>query len=81
MRQVEFGEIEDQARAFAELVYTETTKRTTKRKRSFDESVGTETQLDPRETFKVDNLYTILDCLRNEVRAQSECLLRKKEAL
>ncbi|KAG7173975.1 putative repressor of the inhibitor of the protein kinase-like 2, partial [Homarus americanus] len=27
----------------------------------------TETQLDPREKFKVDNFYTILDCLRNEL--------------
>ncbi|KAG7176545.1 hypothetical protein Hamer_G015341 [Homarus americanus] len=67
MRQGQFDEIEDQARAFAEPVYTETTKRTRKRKHFFDESVGTETQLDPREKFKVDNFYTILDCLRNEL--------------
>ncbi|KAG7178273.1 hypothetical protein Hamer_G025306 [Homarus americanus] len=75
MRQSQFDEIEDQARAFAEPVYTETTKRTKKRKNFFDESVGTETQLDPREKFKVDNFYTILDCLRNEF------LLRNKEAV
>ncbi|KAG7157952.1 Zinc finger MYM-type protein 1-like 5 [Homarus americanus] len=67
MRQGQFDEIEDQARAFAEPVYTETTKRTKKRKHFFDESVGNETQLDPREKFKVDNFYTILDCLRNEL--------------
>ncbi|KAG7153951.1 hypothetical protein Hamer_G027474, partial [Homarus americanus] len=29
--------------------------------------IGTETQLDPCEKFKVDNFYTILDCLRNEL--------------
>jgi hypothetical protein len=34
---------------------------------SYSESVGTETRLDPREKFKVDNFYTILDCLRNEL--------------
>ena len=67
MRQVQFDEIEDQAMAFAEPVYTETAKRTKKRKHFFDESVGTETQLDPREKFKVDNFYTILDFLRNEL--------------
>ena len=47
MRQVQFDEIEDQARAFAEPIYIETTKRTKKSKHFFDESVGTETQLDP----------------------------------
>ena len=67
MRQVQFDEIEDQARAFAEPIYIETTKRTKKSKHFFDESVGTETQLDPWEKFKVDNFYTILDCFRNEL--------------
>ncbi|KAG7169055.1 hypothetical protein Hamer_G011759 [Homarus americanus] len=67
MRQGQFDEIEDQPRPFAEPVYTETTKRKKKRKHFFDESVGIETQLDPREKFKVDNFYIILDCLRNEL--------------
>jgi hypothetical protein len=62
MRQVQFDEIEDQARAFAEPVYTDNKKNI-----FFDESVGTEAQLDPREKFKVENFYTILDCLRNEL--------------
>ena len=47
MRQVQYDEIEDQAMAFAEHVYTETTKRTKNRKHFFDELVSTETQLDP----------------------------------
>ena len=67
MRQGQFDEIEDQARTFADPVYIDTTKRAKKRKRFFDESVGNETHLDPRQKFKVDNFYTILDRLRNEL--------------
>ena len=67
MRQGQLDEIEDQARTFPEPVYTETTKRTKRRNKFFDELVETETHLDPRQQFKVDNFYTILDCLRNEL--------------
>ena len=67
MRQGQFDEIEDPARTFADPVYINTTKRAKKRKRFFDEPVGNETHLDPRQKFKVDNFYTILNCLRNEL--------------
>ena len=67
LRRRQFDEIEDQARTFAEPIDTDTTKRTKKRKKFFDESVGIETHLDPRQKFMVDNFYTILDCLRNEL--------------
>ena len=50
-----------------------------KRKHFFDESVGIETQLDPRENFKVDNFYTILDCLKNELEHRVNAYSEKKK--
>ena len=64
-----FDEMEEKAKSYVDIEeYREATKRTKRRKRFYDETSTSDTELTARDRFRVDVFYSIVDCLVVELR-------------